>query len=107
MKKIINIFKKEIDSIKTHKINFDKKKEEDIKEKYSLINPLKAHLTRIKKYNNSNNTNEKKQNISENLLFKKKMQKNNTNNELESIFFPTSNNNSSFSTKKKIMIKID
>ena len=101
LKKIINIFKKEIDSIKTHKINFDKKKEEDIKEKYSLINSLKTHLTRIKKYNNSNNINEKKQNISENLLFKKKMQKNNVNNELESNIFPTSNNNSSFSTEKK------
>ena len=110
LEEIINIFKKEIDLIKTEKINFDKKKEENIKEKYNFINPLKSHLIRIKKYNNSNGLNEKIQNISENLLFKKKIQKKinkfHLNKELESNFSQISNSNSSFSKEKKIVNKI-
>ena len=110
LEEIINIFKKEIDLIKTEKINFDKKKEENIKEKYNFINPLKSHLIRIKKYNNNSGLNEKIQNISENLLFKKKIQKKinkfHLNKELESNFSQISNSNSSFSKEKKIVNKI-
>ena len=105
LQKIINIFKKEIDMLNIDNFNFDKKKEENIKEKYHLINPIKQHLKRITKYNQNNsdlnNINENNKLISESSLIKNKINKinkNSINNKREkSNLFKTLKNNQSFS----------
>ena len=94
LKKIIKIFRKEIDIIKKEKLNFNKKEdEENIQEKYNLVNPLSLHINRIKKYNQKNDIIENLKNNSEKVLFKKKMDRfnsyHNKNNEGDSNIFNT------------------
>ena len=74
--RIANIFKRELENIKNEKLNFDKIKNENCKEKYNIINPLNSHLNKIKNYKHQNNRNE-------NDLIKSKIKKINlTNNNL-------------------------
>jgi hypothetical protein len=74
--RIANIFKRELENIKNEKLNFDKIKNENCKEKYNIKNPLNSHLNKIKNYKHQNNRNE-------NDLIKSKIKKINlTNNNL-------------------------
>ena len=103
LEKIINLFKKEIDILKNETYSFDKNNEDNIKDKYNLINPLSTHMNRIKKYNQKNESksgNKKRLNVSESSIISQKLKKININNikHGESNLFHNSKMNDSFST---------
>lgn len=103
LEKIINLFKKEIDILKKETYSFDKNNEDNIKDKYNLINPLSTHMNRIKKYNQKNESksgNKKRLNVSESSIISQKLKKININNikHGESNLFHNSKMNDSFST---------